>query len=102
MLLTSRCRGVLEPHSCDMTCALLTAGQPPMMFMGPRGPFTPAPGQAYMVPGYGLVMPHPMQVAMAQGRGPPMFQPAMMGPPGDLSATFCPGNHAPPDDLTLS
>lgn len=61
---------------------LCIAGQPPMMFMGPRGPFTPAPGQAYMVPGYGLVMPHPMQVAMAQGRGPPMFQPAMMGPAG--------------------
>ncbi|KAK9848249.1 hypothetical protein WJX84_009113 [Apatococcus fuscideae] len=58
-------------------------GQPPMMFMGPRGPFAPGPGQAYMVPGYGLVMPHPMQVAMAQGRGPPMFpQPGMMGPPG--------------------
>ncbi|KAK9862225.1 hypothetical protein WJX84_002721 [Apatococcus fuscideae] len=57
-------------------------GQPPMMFMGPRGPFTPAPGQAYMMPGYGLVMPHPMQVAMAQGRGAPMFQPTMMGPVG--------------------
>ncbi len=54
-----------------------------MMFMGPRGPVVPGPGQAYMVPGYGLVMPHPMQVAMAQGRGPPMYpQPGMMGPSG--------------------
>ena len=89
MLLNSRCRGSDKAHGCDMTWGLCFAGQPPMMFMGPRGPFTPAPGQAYMVPGYGLVMPHPMQVAMAQGQGPPMFQPAMMGPGGRSRTPSC-------------